>query len=296
VADVYSGLLERIGSGTLAVGARLPSVRRLAIEIGSNPSTVDRALQRLARDGLVRTVPRRGTFVTATEPPALDPHTLLAGELDRLVGRARALGLPDAALRGLFDTALAQVGRQPLVAFVECNEVDLRHMATTVENATGVDLVRVLLADAPDRLDEAFDVVAAPLFHLPDLFHRVDGLDRVVELNFVPDSAGLRRLATLDPGARVTVAAPTARGLERFSAVVRQYHPGEVDQFLVGGAPLADLEGVDVLVHGHAAQLPAEVVASARRQIVLEWELEPGSAAAFRPRVDGALRRWRAAS
>lgn len=296
VAEVQQALLERIGSGALAVGARLPSCRVLAVELGSNPSTVDRALQRLARDGLVRTVPRRGTYVTAAEAPALDPHRALAGEMERVVARGRTLGLSVHDLRGLFDASLQLVGRQPLVAFVECNAVDLAHMATTVENATGVQLVRVLLDEAPQRLDDAFEVVAAPLFHLPDLYHRVAGLDRVVELNFVPDPAGLRRLATLDPGARITVAAPTTRGLERIGALVRQYHPGQVDVFLAGRDPIEEVAGADVLVHGHGVAFPPEVLAGVRKHIVLEWELEPASAAAFRPRVDAAVGRWRAAS
>lgn len=296
VAEVQQALLERIGSGALAVGARLPSCRRLAVELGSNPSTVDRAIQRLAQNGLVRTVPRRGTFVTATEAPRLDAHQALATEVDRVVARAQSLGLSVEAIRGLFDSALDLAGRRPLVAFVECNTFDLDHMATTVENATGVELVRVLLADAPDRLDDTFEVIAAPLFHLPDLVDRVDGLDHVVELNFVPEAAALRRLATLDPGAGVTVAAPTARGLERFSALARQYYPGAVRTFLAGSDPLEDLAGVDTLVHSHATQLPPEAFAAVRQRIVIKWELKPGSAAVFRPRVDAVLRRWTAAS
>lgn len=57
-------LQQDIASGALPPGARLPSVRDLAAELGVNPNTVQRALQELERAGLLVTQRTNGRFVT----------------------------------------------------------------------------------------------------------------------------------------------------------------------------------------------------------------------------------------
>ena len=65
---IYSQLVERIQqaivSGTMPPGARLSSVRDLAMEAGVNPNTMQRALQELEREGLVYANRTAGRFVT----------------------------------------------------------------------------------------------------------------------------------------------------------------------------------------------------------------------------------------
>jgi DNA-binding transcriptional regulator YhcF (GntR family) len=289
VDDVHQALLERISSASFPVGSRLPSCRALADQLGSNPSTVDRAIHRLADAGVVRTIPRRGTFVTVTEAPRGDVLASIGTDFDRLVERAAASGLSVDEMRCRFDEALTRAGQQPTMAFVECNPYDLERMATLVENATGVSLDRVLLDGAVGaglELDREYDVIAAPLFHLADLAGHVNGLDSVVEINFVAAAPVLRRLATIECGHRVVVAAPTSRGLDRLRALVRQYYAGDVERFLIGTDPVDRLDGVDVVVRTHAAVVPARC-----DQIVIEWELDAGFAAAFRARVAEVLTR-----
>ncbi|MEO3855724.1 GntR family transcriptional regulator [Acrocarpospora sp. B8E8] len=291
VSDVHRALVERISSGALAIGARLPSCRTLAADLGSNPSTVDRAIQRLAESGLVRTVPRRGTFVTATEGPDVDVHEELSTELDQIVTRARATGMAMPAIREMFAATLQRAEQPQAIAFVECNPVDLEHMATLLENATGLKLSRILLDDISAHLDETFPVIAAPLFHVADLFDRVGSFDHVIGLNFPPATAALRQLALLDPKVTVMVAAPTTRGLERLAALVRQYNVGPTETFLTGIDPPERLATAGVLVRTNAVRIRPEHLRSVSQEIVIEWELDPFSAKAFRSRANAALRR-----
>lgn len=64
--QVRSQLAEQINDGTLAVGTRLPTVRRLAADLGLAANTVARAYRELEDAGLVDTRGRAGTFVSAT--------------------------------------------------------------------------------------------------------------------------------------------------------------------------------------------------------------------------------------
>lgn len=59
--QVAALLRERIASGE--IGPRLPSYMALAEELGVAPRTVQRALGVLRDEGLVYSVPGRGTFV-----------------------------------------------------------------------------------------------------------------------------------------------------------------------------------------------------------------------------------------
>lgn len=54
---------ERMASGLLPPGLRLPSERQLGEEFAVSRATVREALRQLDREGLIRTVPGRGTFV-----------------------------------------------------------------------------------------------------------------------------------------------------------------------------------------------------------------------------------------
>ena len=73
--------------------SRLPSCRALAAELGSNSSTVDRAIGRLAASGRVRTVPRRGAYVRSLDGDEPDARTVVTERLEELLLRARRLGL-----------------------------------------------------------------------------------------------------------------------------------------------------------------------------------------------------------
>lgn len=60
--QVAAQLREQIASG--ALGPRLPSAMDLAEQMGVAPNTVQRATKVLREEGLVYSVPGRGTFVT----------------------------------------------------------------------------------------------------------------------------------------------------------------------------------------------------------------------------------------
>ncbi|SDY95645.1 transcriptional regulator, GntR family [Micromonospora pattaloongensis] len=90
-------------AGHLAAGARLPTVRQLADELGLAVNTVARAYRELEQAGLVQTRGRHGTFVThrAAGVPA-EAEALAAQYAARIrelgIDPARALALARAAL------------------------------------------------------------------------------------------------------------------------------------------------------------------------------------------------------
>jgi DNA-binding GntR family transcriptional regulator len=61
-ARVETDLRRRIEAGEWESGEALPTVNQLATEYGVSGSSAAKALRRLRDDGLVRIVPRWGTF------------------------------------------------------------------------------------------------------------------------------------------------------------------------------------------------------------------------------------------
>lgn len=59
-------VIEAVRAGELVAGSRLPTVRRLADDLGLAPNTVARAYRELERDEVIETRGRNGSFIAAT--------------------------------------------------------------------------------------------------------------------------------------------------------------------------------------------------------------------------------------
>lgn len=92
-------VVERVRSGELAAGTRLPTVRRLAGDLGVAPNTVARAYRELEAAGIVRSRGRGGTSVAATADTVAEAGLEAARQY---AATARRLGIPaDEAVRVL---------------------------------------------------------------------------------------------------------------------------------------------------------------------------------------------------
>ncbi|MDH2442632.1 GntR family transcriptional regulator [Amnibacterium sp. CER49] len=101
--QVRAQLAAQIRTGELAPGERLPTVRRLAEDLGIAANTVARAYRELETEGLVATGGRNGTTVAWSPDAGRRELEQLAA---RFAERARALGTDPREARGLVDRAL----------------------------------------------------------------------------------------------------------------------------------------------------------------------------------------------
>lgn len=91
--SIYEDIVEEyarfIRLGVLREGEKLPSCRALAMQLGINPNTVERAFGELERRGLVRTIPKKGAFVHRMDDAAEHARA----EAVRQLKEMRAAGL-----------------------------------------------------------------------------------------------------------------------------------------------------------------------------------------------------------
>ena len=108
--QVRAQLADRIGSGRLLPGERLPTVRALAAELGLAVNTEARAYKELEAAGLVETRRRAGTVVAAGAHTA---SVAVAAAAAKFADAAYAAGLAEAAALDLVRAALHRRETQP---------------------------------------------------------------------------------------------------------------------------------------------------------------------------------------
>ena len=96
-------LARQIQDRSLAVGTRLPTIRRLAADLGLAVNTVGRAYRELEEAGLIETRGRAGSFVSAAGEQALEHAHRAARDYAAVVasvgiGRIEAIRIVEAAL------------------------------------------------------------------------------------------------------------------------------------------------------------------------------------------------------
>jgi DNA-binding transcriptional regulator YhcF (GntR family) len=101
--QVRAQLAAQIRAGELPPGERLPTVRRLAEDLGIAANTVARAYRELETEGLVATGGRNGTTVAWS---ADQGRRELEQAAARFAERVRALEIDPHAARALIDRAL----------------------------------------------------------------------------------------------------------------------------------------------------------------------------------------------
>lgn len=112
--QVAEQISEAVAKGELAVGDRLPAVRKLAAELVVNPNTVARSYRCLEQAGLVTTKTGSGTFVSDPKLRSGDAVQLniLTERIDTLITRGLNLGLEAQDLTAMFKARLAKFIKQ----------------------------------------------------------------------------------------------------------------------------------------------------------------------------------------
>lgn len=87
-------LYRQIALGKMKAGEKIPSVRKLALELTVNVNTVQRALQEMNTQGILYTKRGEGNFVTEdTELLSKTKQLLINNELDEFVQNMEKLGV-----------------------------------------------------------------------------------------------------------------------------------------------------------------------------------------------------------
>lgn len=281
--QLYDALRRAILSGRLAAGARLPSSRALAVELGLSRNTVLAALEQLASEGYVEGRTGSGTYVARAlpdAPPDGRPDASIAAA-ERAI--APAAGAPSARGRSLAARTSAPQSRGaagPAPFAVGLPELD----------AFPFELWARLLArrwrHPPAGLALGGDPAGFPPLRaaIADHLRRVRAVDctadQVIVVSGIRQAVDLTVRLLLDPGDAVWVEEPGYPGIRAvLSAADLRLVPVPVDA-----------EGLDVAAGARGAararlacvapshQYPLGVVMSLKRRLdLLGWARDAGA-------------------
>lgn len=92
--------------GVMKAGAAMPSVRQLATELGINPNTIQKAYRRMEDEGMIVSVPGRGSFVSDDLAGMLEKQR--ADQMDQMLHMLRTcreMGLSKETVAKLVEQA-----------------------------------------------------------------------------------------------------------------------------------------------------------------------------------------------
>lgn len=118
--QLYKNITRMAALGAAEENEQLPSVRALAQELGVNPNTVQKAYQLLERDGIIYSVPGKGSFISENINALSQQKEMAAQKLRDAAKSALDCGMPrEEAVRHVDNV---YEGR----ASTEANETPLR--------------------------------------------------------------------------------------------------------------------------------------------------------------------------
>ncbi len=94
---IYEQIVEnfklQMYKGILRADDQMPSVRSLAVELSTNPNTVQKAYTELERQGFIYTVKGRGNFVKGNNLLIENKKAELIGKIIELIDEAADIGI-----------------------------------------------------------------------------------------------------------------------------------------------------------------------------------------------------------
>jgi DNA-binding transcriptional MocR family regulator len=156
-AGIAAAIGRLVTAGDLPVGARLPTVRGLAAELGVSPTTVSEAWRTLAAVGVIDPQGRRGTFVRQAPGPGRGQRYRRVTEGPGRFALDLSTGTPDPSLLPDPAPLLARIGR--------------RHLTTSYADAPVLPELEAALRERWPFAPEAMTVVDGAM----------DAIDRIAQ-------------------------------------------------------------------------------------------------------------------
>ncbi len=113
---IYEQIVEsfklQIFKGILQADEQMPSVRSLAMELSTNPNTVQRAYTELERQGFIYTVKGRGNFVKGDDTLKITKKQEVIDEIMELFVEANAIGIAYDEVLSEIEERLAELKKE----------------------------------------------------------------------------------------------------------------------------------------------------------------------------------------
>lgn len=219
--QLAEAILNRIESGELKPGDKLPTVRAMAAATNLAAGTVRHAYDALMRDGAVDMEQGRGTFVRAGAPGAGSRQKQAMAAIEALLNQLEALEFTPREVSMYLSLALRQRGaarKLTPVAVVDCNPESVRQVATQLSHFSGVELSEFLLDDvrrATGEILKGYPLIVTTQAHGYELQAILGGRQEAIgKVVLSPSAETIMELSRIEAGPGVALYCETKRFAE----------------------------------------------------------------------------------
>lgn len=299
---VTQALLHRITTGQIAPGDRLPPVRKMAEEIGSNRNTVNKAYQMLFDLGIIESAEsgRRGYSVRRGAQAGSKPKSELLNyfyqQLVEIVWQGMAAGIPSEEMQEQWKTAVSEVFGQSEVAlsFFECNDYDTVEMGRRLMEVLEMPVEYKNLSHFyknPAAVIKKYDLIVTTYHHLAEITETIRSLGfpqgKVVGIDTRLTSETMLRIARF-PKTKIGVVCTNQNTAHMLKHVLYGYHP----EWDIESITTDDPEGVrklaqevDHFIVTHTSAEEVESLTGRAPDVVVNFQIDEQSIAFLNQRI-----------
>lgn len=299
---VAQAILRRINSGLYAPGDRLPPVRKLAQEIGSNRNTVNKAYQMLLDMGVIElsasgwhgyTVRRSEGGQGKTKSELLD---YFYNQFVELVWQGMAAGLSSDELMEIQRRAVCEVYAQSMVdlIFYECNDYDTTEMGKRLNEVLNLPVEYRNISHFyknPAAVLKSKDLIITTYHHLAELTSviRQQGFpaSKIVGIDTRLTADSLLKIARL-PKNRIAVICTNQNTAHTIKHILYGYRPEWQIEAMAAEDPQAVrqlVEWCDHLIVTHTSADQIQAWSGRMPDVVVNFQIDEQSIAFLNQRI-----------
>ncbi len=275
-------LFAEISEGHIEKGAKLPTVRELAEQLGIAVGTIRRAYDELARLGGIEMKQGQGTFVVYEKMTRESRKQKAMVTIDKLFSQLDELGFSSAEMDIFLDMKLRERARtqDDVRILLRCDSPELLHcVSEQIYALGGVDVYGQLIKSGAESED--FGSVSDIIVARRGMPVGQNERDRSVFVSLMPDLDMVARLAKLKEDEKVGAVAVCDTFLDEMLNILRRFAPNaclrgicnasanDVSRFIrdkevifvpEGYATLFDSETCRAMENGEATLLKCRIV------------------------------------
>lgn len=293
IADAVS---DKIASGDLEAGYKLPTVRALADELNVACGTIKHAYEYLEEQGHIEMVQGRGSFVLSQEDDHANRKEKAMAAIDHLFDQLDGLGFTPREIEIYLNLKLRGLEEQydmVKVAVVDCNPETLQlieQQLSQIGYAEAVVFPLSRIGEIAPKLNEEYDLVLTTTTHYAQVEPYIRGDKRLVMMSMMPAVRTTISLAKIGDDIRAGIFCAS----DAFAGVIRRNCEGMgkwsdyLPTCLMGMSGILDkfLEGLDLVIlpegwesFASAAEKAAvsDFVAAGGQTILYDYKIDRGS-------------------
>lgn len=213
--QVKYAITEKIRSGELITGFKMPTERELSERLGISRNTVSAAYKQLEKEGLLISRQGKGTFVAEESDQILreDSQERIMHLVDTGLKEALDYGMEAKDFLHLVEERVNEkldLIRKASAVYIECNTEQARYFAHQIEAGTGMKCTPLTISDLIEMNDETrlllykVKVIVSTFNHVPEVLEYVEGFGKsVLGVAINPDLKTMVRIARLSPDTKL---------------------------------------------------------------------------------------------